>query len=34
MGDLLATANSSLSRNYRFGLLLAEGLAAAEAARP
>lgn len=25
LGDLLATANSSLSRNYRCGLLLAEG---------
>ncbi|WP_216921137.1 NAD(P)H-dependent glycerol-3-phosphate dehydrogenase [Synechococcus sp. CCAP 1479/9] len=25
LGDLLATANSSLSRNYRFGSLLAEG---------
>ncbi len=25
LGDLLATANSSLSRNYRFGLALAEG---------
>ena len=25
LGDLLATANSHLSRNYRFGLLLAEG---------
>ncbi|MEB3235888.1 MAG: NAD(P)H-dependent glycerol-3-phosphate dehydrogenase [Cyanobacteriota bacterium] len=25
VGDLLATANSPLSRNYRFGLLLAEG---------
>lgn len=31
LGDLLATANSSLSRNYRFGLLLAEGLSAMEA---
>lgn len=31
LGDLLATANSSLSRNYRFGLLLASGLNAAEA---
>jgi glycerol-3-phosphate dehydrogenase (NAD(P)+) len=31
LGDLLATANSSLSRNYRFGLLLAEGMPAAEA---
>ena len=26
LGDLLATANSSLSRNYRFGVALAEGL--------
>ncbi|MEB3306983.1 MAG: NAD(P)H-dependent glycerol-3-phosphate dehydrogenase [Cyanobacteriota bacterium] len=26
LGDLLATANSPLSRNYRFGLLLADGL--------
>ena len=26
LGDLLATANSALSRNYRCGLLLAEGL--------
>ncbi|WP_216903005.1 NAD(P)H-dependent glycerol-3-phosphate dehydrogenase [Synechococcus sp. CCY 9618] len=25
LGDLLATANSPLSRNYRFGILLAEG---------
>ena len=25
LGDLLATANSSLSRNYRCGVLLAEG---------
>ena len=25
LGDLLATANSPLSRNYRFGLALAEG---------
>jgi len=25
LGDLLATANSALSRNYRFGALLAEG---------
>ncbi len=33
LGDLLATANSRLSRNYRFGLLLAEGLPAAEAIR-
>jgi glycerol-3-phosphate dehydrogenase (NAD(P)+) len=31
LGDLLATANSSLSRNYRFGGLLAQGLAEAEA---
>ena len=31
LGDLLATANSSLSRNYRFGLLLASGLDAAGA---
>jgi glycerol-3-phosphate dehydrogenase (NAD(P)+) len=31
LGDLLATANSSLSRNYRFGLLLAEGMPAVEA---
>ena len=31
LGDLLATANSPLSRNYRFGLLLAEGVGAAEA---
>ncbi|MFN9545456.1 MAG: NAD(P)H-dependent glycerol-3-phosphate dehydrogenase [Cyanobacteriota bacterium] len=31
LGDLLATANSSLSRNYRFGLLLAEGRSATEA---
>lgn len=31
LGDLLATANSTLSRNYRFGLLLAEGLNAADA---
>ena len=28
LGDLLATANSSLSRNYRFGVLLAEGFSA------
>lgn len=27
LGDLLATANSSLSRNYRFGSALAKGLA-------
>jgi glycerol-3-phosphate dehydrogenase (NAD(P)+) len=25
LGDLLATANGPLSRNYRFGLLLAHG---------
>ncbi|MBM5803606.1 MAG: NAD(P)H-dependent glycerol-3-phosphate dehydrogenase [Cyanobacteria bacterium K_DeepCast_35m_m2_155] len=31
VGDLLATANSRLSRNYRFGLLLATGLSASEA---
>ncbi|WP_255089021.1 NAD(P)H-dependent glycerol-3-phosphate dehydrogenase [Synechococcus sp. Tobar12-5m-g] len=31
LGDLLATANSPLSRNYRFGLLLAEGLSSQEA---
>ena len=31
LGDLLATANSHLSRNYRFGLALAEGLSRAEA---
>jgi glycerol-3-phosphate dehydrogenase (NAD(P)+) len=31
LGDLLATANSRLSRNYRFGLLLAEGLSAGAA---
>jgi len=31
LGDLLATANSALSRNYRFGGLLAEGLDEAEA---
>ncbi|MFN9622342.1 MAG: NAD(P)H-dependent glycerol-3-phosphate dehydrogenase [Cyanobacteriota bacterium] len=31
LGDLLATANSSLSRNFRFGLLLAEGLSASAA---
>jgi glycerol-3-phosphate dehydrogenase (NAD(P)+) len=30
LGDLLATANSALSRNYRCGLLLAEGLGEAE----
>jgi len=33
VGDLLATANSRLSRNYRFGLLLAEGLSASDAHR-
>ena len=31
LGDLLATANSNLSRNYRFGLALAEGLSHQEA---
>ncbi|MFM7267235.1 MAG: NAD(P)H-dependent glycerol-3-phosphate dehydrogenase [Cyanobium sp.] len=31
LGDLLATATSSLSRNQRFGTLLAEGLPEAEA---
>jgi glycerol-3-phosphate dehydrogenase (NAD(P)+) len=31
LGDLLATANSVLSRNYRFGLALAEGLSATDA---
>jgi glycerol-3-phosphate dehydrogenase (NAD(P)+) len=31
LGDLLATATSDLSRNYRFGALLAEGLAPAAA---
>ena len=31
LGDLLATANSNLSRNYRFGLALAEGLRADQA---
>jgi glycerol-3-phosphate dehydrogenase (NAD(P)+) len=31
LGDLLATANSRLSRNYRFGLLLAEGATEGEA---
>lgn len=31
LGDLLATANSLLSRNYRFGLLLAQGVPAADA---
>ena len=33
LGDLLATANSHLSRNYRFGLALAEGLSRDEALR-
>ena len=33
LGDLLATANSQLSRNYRFGVLLAEGCDGAEALR-
>lgn len=33
LGDLLATATSPLSRNYRCGLLLAEGYAAGEALR-
>ncbi|MCT0199361.1 NAD(P)H-dependent glycerol-3-phosphate dehydrogenase [Synechococcus sp. CS-1325] len=33
LGDLLATANSSLSRNYRFGLLMAEGMPAEQALR-
>ncbi len=33
LGDLLATANSPLSRNYRFGLLLAEGIGEEEAHR-
>ncbi|MFQ6537182.1 MULTISPECIES: NAD(P)H-dependent glycerol-3-phosphate dehydrogenase [Aphanothece] len=33
LGDLLATATSELSRNYRFGLFLAEGLEPAEAER-
>lgn len=33
LGDLLATANSELSRNYRFGLRLAEGCDEAEALR-
>lgn len=33
LGDLLATANSPLSRNYRFGLLLAEGSGEEEACR-
>ena len=31
LGDLLATANSPLSRNYRFGLALAGGATASEA---
>ena len=31
LGDLLATANSPLSRNYRFGRLLAEGQSVEEA---
>ncbi len=31
LGDLLATANSPLSRNYRFGLAMAEGLSESEA---
>ena len=31
LGDLLATTNSSLSRNYRFGLALAEGCSRSEA---
>jgi len=31
LGDLLATANSPLSRNYRYGLLLAEGVPSAVA---
>lgn len=31
LGDLLATATSPLSRNYRFGLLLAEGVPEREA---
>lgn len=31
LGDLLATANSPLSRNYRFGWLLAEGATEAQA---
>ena len=33
LGDLLATANSPLSRNYRFGLLMAEGMTAEAALR-
>jgi glycerol-3-phosphate dehydrogenase (NAD(P)+) len=31
LGDLLATANSPLSRNYRFGLALAEGCSSEQA---
>jgi glycerol-3-phosphate dehydrogenase (NAD(P)+) len=31
LGDLLATANSPLSRNYRFGLAMAEGLSEGQA---
>ncbi|TGG79468.1 MAG: NAD(P)H-dependent glycerol-3-phosphate dehydrogenase [Aphanocapsa feldmannii 277cV] len=31
LGDLLATANSPLSRNYRFGLAMGQGASAAEA---
>ncbi len=31
IGDLLATATSPLSRNYRFGLCLAEGMGRQEA---
>ena len=31
LGDLLATANSSLSRNYRFGMALAAGLSCDQA---
>ena len=31
LGDLLATANSHLSRNYRFGLALSEGASRAQA---
>jgi glycerol-3-phosphate dehydrogenase (NAD(P)+) len=31
MGDLCVTCSSTLSRNYRFGMLLAQGVAAAEA---
>jgi len=31
LGDLLATANSSLSRNYRCGVLLAEGFSEQQA---